>query len=275
MSSKERIGIILDVDAEVSKAKGNISSLSKIFDGVGGSKGNQLRDLLSDISAEYEKLANESGKTMSKVGDFTKAEKSSERLSQLLRRLDKEVGNIGKSSKSDLSKFFPPEVANRVKKASDAVKTYNTILENSNKKKGVIGAAADEYEKQERAARKAAEALKDLQDIQNGNSKKQAVTSDVKVKKQESLSAANADVKKYSAELEAAQKAMDEFKARKADLFTKGTQNKSSEFRTLRDDLVAAENNFKTATDKAADLRRELKNMVVVGDLDAQIEEAE
>lgn len=275
MSSKERIGIILDVDAEVSKAKVNISSLSKIFDGVGGSKGNQLRDLLSDISAEYEKLANESGKTMSKVGDFTKAEKSSERLSQLLRRLDKEVGNIGKSSKSDLSKFFPAEVADRVKKASDAVKTYNTILDNSSKKKGAIGAAADEYEKQERAARKAAEALKDLQDIQNGNSKKQAVTSDVKVKKQESLTAANADVKKYSAELEAAQKAMDEFKVRKADLFAKGTQNKSSEFRTLRDDLAAAENNFKTATDKAADLRRELKNMVVVGDLDAQIEEAE
>lgn len=275
MSSKERIGIILDVDAEVSKAKGNIGSLTKIFEGVGGNKGNQLRDLLSDISAEYEKLANESGKTISKVGDFTKAEKSSERLSQLLRRLDKEVVNIGKSSKSDLSKFFPPEVADRVKKASDAVKTYNTILENSSKKKGAIGAAADEYEKQERAARKAAEALKDLQDIQQGKSQKQAVTSDVKVKKQESLTAANADVKKYSAELEAAQKAMDEFKVRKADLFTKGTQNKSSEFRTLRDDLAAAENNFKTATDKAADLRRELKNMVVVGDLDAQIEEAE
>jgi hypothetical protein len=35
---------------------------------------------------------------MSKVGDFTKAEKSSERLSQLLRRLDKEIGSIGKSS---------------------------------------------------------------------------------------------------------------------------------------------------------------------------------
>jgi hypothetical protein len=55
--SKERIGIILDVDAEISKAKGNISSLTKLFDGVGGSKGNQLRDLLSDISAEYDKLA--------------------------------------------------------------------------------------------------------------------------------------------------------------------------------------------------------------------------
>ena len=162
MSSKERIGIILDVDAEVSKAKGNISSLSKIFDGIGGSKGNQLRNILSDISAEYEKLANESGKTMSKVGDFTKAEKSSERLEQLLRRLNKEITSISRSSKSDLSKFFPPEVADRVKKASDAVKTYNTILDNSSKKKGAIGAAADEYEKQERAARKAAEALKDL-----------------------------------------------------------------------------------------------------------------
>jgi hypothetical protein len=34
--SNKRIGIILDVDAEVSKAKGNIGSLSKVFEGIGG-----------------------------------------------------------------------------------------------------------------------------------------------------------------------------------------------------------------------------------------------
>ena len=54
---------------------------------------------------------------------------------------------------------------------------------------------------------------------------------------------------------------MDEFKVRKAGLFERGTQNKSSEFRELRDNLEAAENNFKGATDRAAELRRELKNM--------------
>jgi predicted nucleic acid-binding Zn-ribbon protein len=68
---------------------------------------------------------------------------------------------------------------------------------------------------------------------------------------------------------------MDEFKVRKADLFEKGTQNKSSEFRELRDNLAAAENNFKSATNKAAELRRELKNMVVVEDLDEDIKAAE
>jgi hypothetical protein len=51
--SKERISVILDVDAEVSKAKINIGSLTKIFDGIGGNKGNQLRNILSDINAEY------------------------------------------------------------------------------------------------------------------------------------------------------------------------------------------------------------------------------
>ena len=79
MSSK-KIGVILDVDAEVSKAKSNISSLGKIFDGIGGSKGNQLRDILADINTEYSKLADESGKTMSKMGDFSKAEKSLQKL---------------------------------------------------------------------------------------------------------------------------------------------------------------------------------------------------
>ena len=148
MSSKERIGIILDVDAEVSKAKGNISSLSKIFDGIGGSKGNQLRNILSDISAEYDKLADQSGKTMNKIGDFTKVEKSSERLSQLLRRLDKEISNINRTSDSDLSKFFPAEIAERIKKTNEAIKIYNTSLKNSEKSKGAIGQATSAFQEQ-------------------------------------------------------------------------------------------------------------------------------
>lgn len=148
MSNKERIGIILDVDAEVSKAKGNISSLSKIFDGIGGSKGNQLRNILSDISAEYDKLADQSGKTMNKIGDFTKVEKSSERLSQLLRRLDKEISNINRTSDSDLSRFFPAEIAERIKKTNEAIKIYNTSLKNSEKSKGAIGQATSAFQEQ-------------------------------------------------------------------------------------------------------------------------------
>jgi hypothetical protein len=42
-------------------------------------------------------------------------------------------------SDSDLSKLFPPEVADRIKKASDAIKTYNTYIEESSKTKGAIG----------------------------------------------------------------------------------------------------------------------------------------
>jgi hypothetical protein len=76
MSSKERISVILDVDAEVSKAKGNIGSLTKVFSGIGGNKGNQLRDILIDINSEYSKLSDESGRAVSKLGDFSKAEKS-------------------------------------------------------------------------------------------------------------------------------------------------------------------------------------------------------
>jgi hypothetical protein len=43
----ERIKVILDVDAEVSKARSNISNLTKVFDNIGGTKGGQLREILS------------------------------------------------------------------------------------------------------------------------------------------------------------------------------------------------------------------------------------
>ena len=75
-NSIERVSVILDVDAQVSKATSNIGSIGKMFDGFGGKKGSQLRDILQDINTEYQKLADESGKAMSKLGDFSKAEKS-------------------------------------------------------------------------------------------------------------------------------------------------------------------------------------------------------
>ena len=274
MSSK-RIGIILDVDAEVSKAKGNIGSLSKVFDGIGGKQGNQLRSILADINTEYSKLADESGKAMSKIGDFSKAEKALQKLDQLFGKLEKELGSIDKMSDGDLSKLFPPEVADRIKKASEAIKTYNTYVEESSKIKGAIGQATKQYEDQEKAVRKAAQALKELEDIQRGASKKQVVSADTKALKANEVKAAVAELNQYEKELVEAQSKMDEFKKRKADLFTRGTQNKSSEFRQLNQDLDAAQRNFDEATNKAGELKRELKNMVIQGDLDNDIKDAE
>lgn len=271
----ERIKVILDVDAEVSKAKGNISSLSKIFDGVGGSKGNQLRELLSDISAEYEKITNESGKKINKVGDFTKAEKSSERLDQLLRRLDKEIGNISKSSKSDLSKFFPTDIADKVKKASDAIKTYNSILENSGKKKGAIGTATNEYEKQEKAIKKAAEALKDLQNIKQGNSTKQVVNEKQKSDAQTDWETAKKKVIEYNNAVTEAQRKVEQFKKSRPDLVEKNTLNYSKYYKPLRDELEEAKAALASARTEAKNFQRVFDNMVVVTDLDTDIKTAE
>ncbi len=273
--SKERISVILDIDAEVSKAKGNIGSLTKIFDGIGGNKGNQLRNILSDINVEYQKLADESGRSMSKIGDFSKAEKSTEKLSQLFRKLEKEMGNIGKMSDSDLDDLFPPDVAEKIKKASDALKTFNTMMDNSTKSKGVIGKATKEYEDQEKAVKKAAQALKELQDVQNGISKKQVVTADVKVTKADDLKKAKAALDVYQKELEEANRKMEEFKATKAEMFANHNEGKSSAFRKLKQEVDAAEKSFKSAAREVDELNRELKNMVVVGDLDNDIQAAE
>jgi hypothetical protein len=57
MSNQHKIGVILDVDAQVSKAEGSIENLKKSFEGIGGTKGNRLKDLLLDIGDQYDKLS--------------------------------------------------------------------------------------------------------------------------------------------------------------------------------------------------------------------------
>jgi hypothetical protein len=136
--NEERIGVILDIDAVVSKAKTKTESLTKIFDNVGGNKGNQLRNILIDIGKEYEKLADESGKTMTKLGDFSTAEKSTLKLNHLFGKLGKEIGNIGKMSAKELANLFPEDIANKVSKTSEAIKTFNSVLSESGKGKGAI-----------------------------------------------------------------------------------------------------------------------------------------
>ena len=282
--SKERIGIILDIDAEVSKAKGNISSLTKIFDGVGGNKGNQLRNILVDIGKEYEKLGDESGKTMTKLGDFSKAEKATQKLSSLFGKLEKEIGNIGKMSAKDLANLFPEDIANKVAKASDAIKTFNTILENSGKGKGAISQATKDYEAQERAVRKAAEAVEDLEKIKNGTSKKQVVIFDDKEKFSIKVEEAKAKADELKKAYKALRTEMDNFereeresakKKGKESMFDKGTQNYSQPYRELRDKVAAAEQEMNKASKTAKDLNQELKNMVVVSDLENDLKSAQ
>ena len=283
MSSKERIGVILNVDAEVSKAKGNIESLSKIFDGVGGNKGNQLRNILADIGKEYEKLADESGKTMTKIGDFSKAERSTSKLNQLFGKLGKEIGNIGKMSAKELANLFPEDIANKVGKASEAIKTFNTILENSGKGKGAISQATKEYEAQEKAVRKAIQAVEDLEKVKNGTSKKNVVSSEDKndmVVKVEEAKAKATELKKVYKDL---REEMEKFeqterenaaKQGKESMFDKGTQNYSKPYRELRDRVEEAKDKMNEAADAAKNLNNQLDNMVVVGDLEKDLQSA-
>ena len=282
--NEERIGVILDIDAVVSKAKAKTESLTKIFDNVGGNKGNQLRNILVDIGKEYEKLGDESGKTMTKLGDFSKAEKATQKLSSLFGKLEKEVGNIGKMSAKDLANLFPEDIANKVTKASDAIKTFNTVLENSGKGKGAISQATKDYEAQEKAVRKAAEAVEDLEKIKNGTSKKQVVTFNDKEKFSIKVEEAKAKVDELKKAYKALRTEMDDFereerenakKKGKESMFDKGTQNYSQPYRELRDKVAAAEQAMNKASKTAKDLNQQFKNMVVVSDLENDLKSAQ
>jgi hypothetical protein len=48
-------------------------------------------------------------------------------------------------SDKDLEKLFPTDVANKIEKASQAIKTFNSLINESSKAKGPIGQATKEY----------------------------------------------------------------------------------------------------------------------------------
>ena len=274
-NSIERVSVILDVDAQVSKATSNISSIGKMFDGFGGKKGSQLRDILQDINTEYQKLADESGKAMNKLGDFSKAEKSMQKVNQLFGKLGKELENIDKMSDEDLSKLFPPEVVERIKAASDAMKTYNDYMADSEKAKGAIGQVKKQLEDQEKVLKRNIETLKELQKIQKGEGSKQVVTSAEKNSAQIDLNKKIAEIRAYSKEMEKAQQAIEDFRKESSDLFANGDPVGNAKFDKLNQELKEAKTNFERVSNEADELRDNMNNMVLDKDLKADIEKTE
>ena len=222
----ERIKVILDIDAEVSKARSNISNLTKVFDNIGGTKGGQLREILSQIGTEYDKLAEQSGKAMGKVGDFSKAEKSSEKLNSLFKKLGSELNNIGKSSGKELEKLFPDEIANRIQKANEAIKTYNSSMKKSESGKGAINQATQAYQKQIDVVNKLEQEIRQLEEAKKGGTPVNATIRDAQ--KQRTKEAEKA----YTAQLaktNIAEKARDDYAVQQE--LTDKTRMKSSTYR--------------------------------------------
>lgn len=159
----QRVRAILELDADISKAKGSISQLSQVFSNMGGGKSSGLLNTLGQIEKEIDKLASKSGTSVTKIGDFSSAETSTEKISNLIKKLSNDINSLGKASGKDLEKLFPPSVAANVKKASDAVQTYQNIMKKSQSSTGAIGKATNEYNKQSDIVKKLTNNIQELE----------------------------------------------------------------------------------------------------------------
>lgn len=271
--SSNNIQIKLQLEADITKARTSINELAQTFSNIGGLKGDGLIKILNQIDKELDKLASKSGPSMKKVGDFSSAEKSVERIDSLLKTLRTDIEAISKAGGKDLEKMFPSQIADNIKKASNAIKTYNSQIDS--KKNIAIKEATKAYNDQINKVKSLAQDLRELQNIQNGTSQKKMVTMKEKSSAIGELETAKTELKNYQNALKEAEGKMAEFKARKATLFEKGTQNYSSEFRALNQELQNAQVKFGNAKQKADELKNSVNNMVVVTDLSSQIKQAE
>lgn len=159
----EEIRGTIQLDANISNARKGIEQLAQTFQSMGGEKGNSFLNTLTQIEKEIDKLENKSGSSVTKIGDFTPAEKSTEKISLLLKKLQKDMGDVDALSKSGKMKLFPPDVANNIKNAADAIKVYTNSMKASDSKSGAIGKATAEYNKQTREVENLSQKMEELE----------------------------------------------------------------------------------------------------------------
>ena len=168
-----RIKVVLDLDSDISKAKSSINQLNRAFSNIGGSKGNALTSTLEQIEKEFTKLQNISGSAMNKVGDFSKVENSTIKIDSAIKKLSKELVNMGTLSADQAQKMFPPTILAKINKVNSAIKTYNTEIKKS--ENNAIKQASKEFENQQK---KVKELANELQKYEQLKSSKKLVSQD-------------------------------------------------------------------------------------------------
>lgn len=168
-----RIKVILDLDSDISKAETGIKQLSEAFSKIGGSKGNALTGTLEQIEKEFTKLQNISGSAMSKVGDSSKAENSIIKIDSAIKKLSKELVNMGTLSADQAQKMFPPTILAKINKVNSAIKTYTSEIKKS--ESNAIKQATKEFEDQQK---KVKDLTDELQKYEKLKSSKNLVSQD-------------------------------------------------------------------------------------------------
>lgn len=138
MPRKEVFNLTIDVGANISQAQSAAKSLQEAFSKVNLTEGIKkgLDKTFGDLEKELNNFASMTSKPFTDMKDIQKAEKSFEKINDLLNDLQVQGKTI---AGMDLSKFLPNDTVNKVKAINDQIKDFKKTIDGfNNQKLGIL-----------------------------------------------------------------------------------------------------------------------------------------
>ena len=122
----QKFNLTFDATLNVSQMKGAVNEIQRSLNSLnlpqGITKG--LTGTLKKLSTEIQNFEILSSKDITGKTDFSKIEKSAEKINSLFSRLKIDLKDIGSRTGKDLEKLFPETVGNNIEKANNALTKY-------------------------------------------------------------------------------------------------------------------------------------------------------
>ena len=249
MSNKTTFTVEGIAKLDISQVKGAVDQMKKGFQGITLPAGidKRVAQIFSQMTNEIAEFEVKS-KSATTNADWSRVLSSGQKIMGLYQKLQGQVRQLGDLSEKQIQELFPPEVVANIKKAEDALKSYQATTKKN----------TAEIQKQE------AELAKLQQKMAKKQGQKQQVESKKVVSSQEytnmgkeskALGQAAAEAKAHLDSLIQKQKEMEA---------TLNQPSKSSKYRTLSQEVQQAQTAYETATAKAMAFEAEMANTTTV-----------
>lgn len=131
----QKFQIVFDASMNVSQVKNAVGEMQTALSKLTLSQNltSRFTSLIENLSKEIENFESFNGKEIGNKADFTKFEKSGEKILDLYKQITVQAKNLLGFSNDDIKKLFPSEIANNIRDANKALKQYNESQEKNNK----------------------------------------------------------------------------------------------------------------------------------------------
>lgn len=128
----QKFEIIFDASMDVNKIRNAVGEIQKSLSALSLPQNltDKFTSTINNLSRELDNFERLSSKGFEVKADFSKFEKSGEKILDLFNRLKYDVKSLG-ASDEDLEKLFPKSLADNIKFAKNALTEYNNATKNS------------------------------------------------------------------------------------------------------------------------------------------------